>query len=361
MSALLPDKSLAIVIVAGGKSSRMGRDKTMLPWREGTVLTHQIWGAAQLGAECIVLSIHRHLTDAERALVDKYNVRVFYDEKQEGPLGAFRQVYESFRTDYYWFVAADMPSFQWYGSIDVKHVRDWSHRDSLIYVPTVAGKMQPFGSLYKRQGLAQGLNASNPKQSLMDLIRSVPHTCEEINSPHDRDYDNMNYPEDYAALYGRDQNRNRQVPVVTISASRSKTGKTTVVTQLIEAWQKRGKRVGFVKSDGHGFVMDKEDSDTGQATRVGAQAVAIVGPNGTAFINHEPPQDKRAALLSLSQMMNVDVVIIESRSQVIEPVIVVEREDYTVNRIHEDIQVARYISTREDMSELIDWIEHTLL
>ncbi len=106
-------------------------------------------------------------------------------------------------------------------------------------------------------------------------------------------------------------------------ASQSKTGKTEVATRLIKALDALGYEVGFVKSDGHGFTMDSEGTDTWKADNAGAKAVAIAGPTGYAILNKtEGPTD----LMTLAEQLPVDIVVMETRSRGVEPIIEVVTE-----------------------------------
>ena len=64
-----------------------------------------------------------------------------------------------------------------------------------------------------------------------------------------------------------------------------KSGKTTLICQLIERYRKQGLKVGLLKHS-HCPVKDvlKEVSDTGRYQAVGAETVALKTPAGLSFI-----------------------------------------------------------------------------
>lgn len=64
----------------------------------------------------------------------------------------------------------------------------------------------------------------------------------------------------------------------------SNSGKTTLVTKLIERFSKK-LSVGYIKHDAHRFEMDMEGKDTYLAKEAGATHVAISSPHKTAFIS----------------------------------------------------------------------------
>ena len=97
-----------------------------------------------------------------------------------------------------------------------------------------------------------------------------------------------------------------------------------MVAALVSALEARGIRVGLVKSDRHGFVMDHPNTDTDTVMQAGATAVAIAGPQETAVRLRTTEQTN---LMELAQSLPVDLVFIETRSQGVFPIIEVVRED----------------------------------
>jgi molybdenum cofactor guanylyltransferase len=58
-------ESMSAVILAGGKSSRMGRPKDMLPWRGGSMLSELVRGVTANFLPCLIVSNHaEQLADA---------------------------------------------------------------------------------------------------------------------------------------------------------------------------------------------------------------------------------------------------------------------------------------------------------
>lgn len=72
-------KNTSAIILAGGKSSRMGTDKALLPYRGTTLLEWQIRKLRSLGIEDIMLSGRREWTEGVRCIEDEFPDR--------GPLG----------------------------------------------------------------------------------------------------------------------------------------------------------------------------------------------------------------------------------------------------------------------------------
>ena len=68
---------------------------------------------------------------------------------------------------------------------------------------------------------------------------------------------NVNTPADLQLARGRELNKNRAIPIVSITASHSGLGKTTLIERLLPLLRQQGLQVGVVKSDGHGCDMNR--------------------------------------------------------------------------------------------------------
>ncbi|TJX15411.1 molybdopterin-guanine dinucleotide biosynthesis protein B [Tissierella creatinini] len=99
------------------------------------------------------------------------------------------------------------------------------------------------------------------------------------------------------------------IPVISIIASKSNVGKTTVLCNIISEIKRRGYRVATIKHDVHGFEIDHPGKDTWLHAQAGADLVAISSFNKMAII------EKLEREYSLDQMIekinNVDIIITE--------------------------------------------------
>lgn len=367
---------LGYMMVAGGMSTRMGRDKASLPWMDGTLLpslalravrsysfTHlcvvinrplvktewpgRVWpvtksGGPLQGDAYIVPTTEGMMyrwqpPDSERII----SMLVVSDRFKEcGPLAgveaglraitAIADAGDTALPEYYLTVSVDMPFYepdpivlaQWQTATLAPNASDTPY----IVMPKQAdGRLQPLAAIYHRRcgDIAKELLEKGERR-MQSLVAAVPTVYVPISSDNRR-YRNVNTPLAYKEALAYAINRTRTVPIVTVTANRSKTGKTRVATELIRQMTNRGIAVGLVKSDGHGFTMDYADTDTGKATAAGAAAVAISGPNGYALLHHTPSED---SLLTLAQSMKVDVALVESRRHGSFPKIVVLRKDH---------------------------------
>ena len=90
------------VILAGGKSSRMGDNKAFLKWNGSTFLQHSMFRMKQLGIEKILVSGNYDDTEGIRFIKDVYPDR--------GPLGGMHACIKQAETSYCFVVPVDAPN-----------------------------------------------------------------------------------------------------------------------------------------------------------------------------------------------------------------------------------------------------------
>lgn len=377
---------LGIVILAGGLSTRMGSDKTRLPWGSTTLLGEMLRKAVLTECGEILVSINRDLEESELHIIEEArsfgrDIQLVSDTvSMKGPLSGLEAAFTAGTRDAYIVVSADMPwfDFHWLPSWEV-HIDSFLQGELLAMVPYVGlQEYEPLAAIYKRSVLTQVQEALGSEDvSMHGLLDKIPFM--DMDMIEDAElYQNVNTRLSYKLAKAKAINRDRSVPIVTVSACQSKSGKTTVVAGLIQALSQKGVVVGMVKSDGHGFSMDKEGTDTWKASQAGAKAVAIAGPNGYAMVVHQERMERQQQLIRLANEMPVDLVILESRSHGVAPIIEVVRADHEDTRLTqlEDIVAVvtdieeplegntlceQFSFSEEDMERLADWVLKELL
>lgn len=310
--------ALSLLILAGGKSSRMKKDKSQLPWQDSTTLTHMLTNSYVYPFERTVISANRIIEPQELPdfirkktkqrehtteyihLSDKRRLSVVSDLYTDcGPLGGMEAAMRLYPSDCWLILAVDLPFFD-FSRVPALLASDASEYDAVI--PVVDGRENPLAALYKgrvyekiRTALAYGdyrvRKIYNKKAAFID------------ETPYARQYLNMNTPLAYKEALACAANQNRPVPVVSITAETSGTGKTHLITQVIKELSVQGYRVGYVKSTHHMSTGPKQSSDTDLATRAGAVCTALI-PDGP---------EKKCSIEHAAFSMPVDLVLIESR------------------------------------------------
>ena len=338
--------NLGVIILAGGLSSRMGYPKALLPWTNGeSLISHALRNALDHDAKDVLISIgdDEALGQAIQANIidtlsneEKNKVSIVRDSVERcGPLGGLYSTLSVGKSHAYAILAVDMPF------MDFNLYYDWLYRVegdgwSVIVPVGESGRYEPMAGIYK-PSIAPLLQTALAGEDVslhhaLDIIGTVV-TIEAGDSCHH--LRNVNHIEDYKWARAEAVNADRHVPLVSVVAEKRKTGKTTVVTRLVNELEQIGFSVGVVKSDKHGFHMDYEGTDTDLAVKAGATAVAIAGPTETAI---RIRTEKQSNLYDLVQQLPVDIAILETRSQGIFPIVEVTRAGYTESLISSEIE-----------------------
>lgn len=336
---------LGLIILAGGLSTRMGQPKSLLPWVNGeSLISHALRKGLEADIQDILISIgddeelgyniQTHIIDT-LSNDEKNKVSIVRDAVGRcGPLGGLYSTLSVGTSHAYAVMAVDMPF------MDISLYYEWlyavSHDDWHAIIPVdTHGKYEPMAGIYKPH-IAPILQVimADVDVSLQHAINVMGQIATVDASDYEHELSNVNHFEDYLWARATAVNMDRRVPLLSVVASKRKTGKTTVVTRLVEALQQLGLSVGVVKSDAHGFHIDHEGTDTDLAMCAGADAVAIAGPTETAIRIRTREQSN---LYDLTQQMPVDIVILETRSQGIFPLIEVTQKGYTEELISDSM------------------------
>ena len=129
------------VIFAGGKSSRMGEDKALLPFGEHATLTEFQYDRLQHIFSQVYIACKTRSKFLFEANFIEDNDSTF------SPTAAFVSIYETLKTERFFAISVDTPF------IDNKVCRELYHADKKNYDATVAsidGKLQPLCGIYHR-------------------------------------------------------------------------------------------------------------------------------------------------------------------------------------------------------------------
>lgn len=185
------------VVIAGGESSRMGREKALMQYLDRALIEYSLDAVAGLGDPPLVVSnnpeVRNYLRDIE-VIPDFLLGR--------GPLGGIHAALEHTRSDII-IVACDAPLLV--NNVVTRLVKARGEADIAVYVSE--GKIYPFPGVY---GLAllpsieKRLEGAGRELSLQDMIRSTPAVrYVEIEDGVDA-LVGINTPDDYKRITGRD-------------------------------------------------------------------------------------------------------------------------------------------------------------
>lgn len=303
------------MIIAGGKSSRLGQDKRFVEVGGVPMLENVLRKAIACDFAEIFLCVEENLP-ALNDLAKKFGASILIDQiSNAGAMSGIANGLKNSKTDWAFAISADMPFFDF----NVMNSTNFSSAQAVI--PFVGGKFQPLAAFYHKN-LANFFLSEllNGQRKILDAIKKIPHSIAELSA--EEKFFNVNTPADLRLARGRAENLSRKIPIIAIVAPASGTGKTFFIEKLIKIFSAQNISVGVIKSDAHGFNLDIDGKDSYKFQNAGAKSVAVVSPDGFFMIQHA----KSANFLEVAEKMSADLILTESRTHETFPAISLWRE-----------------------------------
>lgn len=154
------------LVLAGGQSRRMGQDKALLPYRNGSLLSHAVDALRPLCAPIFILSSHpQHHFPSTTTLPDAY--------PHTGPMGALLTGLEAMPTSWAAVFACDIPHFPaafWQTLLEQQAL--FPDKQAILFSENE--RLQPLCSLFSRQAippLQAAIHAGNLR--MIEIIRQL--------------------------------------------------------------------------------------------------------------------------------------------------------------------------------------------
>lgn len=179
-----------MVILAGGASSRMGKDKSDLPAGGKTFLETQIEKGRLLGIEDILVSGYQGKSCSERIIKDRI--------PGKGPLGGLEACFREAENEWCLVLGVDVPM------VPVRDLEQLIQRPRFSSAPAVilqhGGREEPLIGVY-RTSLADAMLAeiTERKGSVFAFLGRIGYETYVSGSP-DEYFSNVNDPAAYEAL-----------------------------------------------------------------------------------------------------------------------------------------------------------------
>ncbi len=241
-------------VLAGGKSSRMGRDKALLTIENKRFLD-RITGELSALDE-VLLSV------ASPGDYGELGLPTFVDEHSKiGPMEGIRQLVRHASNEYVFVCAADMPFVT---AELAAYMAEFVSSDYDCYVMVDEDHIHPLCAIYSKAILPviEELIAEG-RYRLREIFQRVRTKYIRLEnscfSP--KVLQNVNTREEYARLV---------LPVCFCVSAVKDSGKTGLIVKLINEFIREGYRVGVIKHDGHDYVMDRPGTDTSRFAAAGA-------------------------------------------------------------------------------------------
>jgi molybdenum cofactor guanylyltransferase len=154
-------------ILAGGKSSRMGRDKAFLQLRDETLLAHALKLSAAITKEVKIVGDATKFSAFGRVVEDVYPNR--------GPLGGIHAALSTSSTDLNLMLAVDLP---FVGADFLQYLLARARESTaIVTLPRAAGGLQPLCAVYRRPFAEIAEEALRNGRNKIDSLFAKAGTC----------------------------------------------------------------------------------------------------------------------------------------------------------------------------------------
>lgn len=168
ISLLRGDKIMETIILAGGKSSRMGTNKALLKIGEQRIID-------RLVSEFSLVSNHVMLVTNQPEEYKGLNVAIISDEskfKGQGPLAGIYSGLKEARTNHCLVIACDMPFAK--KCLGIWLIEQLKNGDYDAVIPSYHGRLHPlFGAYHSRIMEAIKGNLLAGKRKMTDLLNDI--------------------------------------------------------------------------------------------------------------------------------------------------------------------------------------------
>ncbi|NEP87453.1 MAG: molybdenum cofactor guanylyltransferase [Okeania sp. SIO2C2] len=192
-SLSLPKNHLVALILAGGKSSRMGKDKALIPWQNIPMLKRVYQVASECTEKVYIITPwpekYQHILPTECEWLTEI--------KTEGPLVAFTQGLAQINSDWILLLGCDLPLL----NLDI--IQTWATQlnqlspEILALVPKTSQGWEPLCGFYRQQikvELQKYIDQGD--RSFQRLLTRIPVQPLSINTQIEKMLFNCNTPSD---------------------------------------------------------------------------------------------------------------------------------------------------------------------
>lgn len=328
-------QKMTVGILAGGKSTRMGRNKALLAYQGKTFLEIIRDEMSDVGEVLI--------SGAQKGIYENYGCRVLYDEQESyGPLAGIYQLLKAADTEYVFLCAVDMPFLK---KELVQYMQGYLSSDFDCFCMQDEQHIHPLCAIYSKRMLPlMEKLIQEDRHRLTDLLNQArtKYISVEMSCFDKKMLQNVNTMQEY---------RKMCLPVVFCVSGIKNSGKTTLIEHLTDEFIKNGYRVGVIKHDGHAFEIDHKGTDTYRFSQRGADCCMIYSAAQYAIMGKK--EKTAEALISyMKAEKDIDVIIIEGEKGSLYPKVEIVRagiSDSMVCRTETLICVASDILTGGDV------------
>jgi molybdopterin-guanine dinucleotide biosynthesis protein B/molybdopterin-guanine dinucleotide biosynthesis protein len=296
------DPGVTGVILVGGKSRRMGRDKALLEIN-GRTLFETTLAAFREALDTVILVGDRPERFAGSA------IPIYPDIYPGSALGGLYTGLVRAETSHIFVSSCDLP---YPSPAIIRRLVELAPANDVV-VPETAAGYEPLFAVYSqecREPIRRQLEDGNfCVYDFYPQVRTRVVTADELAGLADLDrcFLNLNTPEEFRRIVPEEP----LMPVKVVSfVAKSGTGKTTLLEKVIVELKHRGYRVGAIKHDAHKFDIDHPGKDSHRLTAAGADTMLISSPEKLALVKKHAAPPPIEELLA-TYFADVDIVITE--------------------------------------------------
>ena len=180
--------NMGLIILAGGKSTRMGQDKSFLKLGEGTLIEYIINKTAHFGFKELLIVTNKR---EKYSFLDVRIVEDFYPGW--GPLAGIHAGLVNSKWDYNFVLPCDMPFFpiNFIGDLQ-KNIGKYQ-----AIVPIMGRKFQPLAAIYHRSCIKPIEKLLNNGENQVIKLYDLVDTCYLEMAEDNIGFININTPEDF--------------------------------------------------------------------------------------------------------------------------------------------------------------------
>ena len=306
-------EKISLLIIAGGKSSRLGQDKRFVEVGGVKLLENILQKAAKENFAEIFLCVEREILPIQ-ILSWKYEAKILEDKiKNVGAISGLANGLSKIKTKWALAVSADMPFFDFeiFKSLEkipaVKAV-----------VPVVEKNFQPLAGFYHKS-LANFFaeEIQNNQTDILNAVKKIPHKFLKLSA--EKIFFKIDTQADLRLAQCRVANLSREVPIISFVSSSLEAEKNNFIEKLIKILAEEKISVGVIKNLSRDFNFEIEGVKNFQDA--GAKNVAAISAQGWLMIQKT---DKRENFLSVAEKMSgADLILIDSKITLAEPAILI--------------------------------------
>lgn len=293
------EEDIGAVILSGGKSRRMGSDKSKLKIDRITFLERI--ASELVSFKEILLSISSNYNYIESFIGSLKVVRDIFEGC--GPIGGLFSALEASSAKWLLAISCDMPLFS-RGLAEYLCSYISEEFDAIVIVtrdkrvhPLCAIYSQKAKEIFKRQIQSKDYCLLNALK-----LMKVKYVYLKYSAFPDEILENVNTPEEYIQLCKRIEG-----PKVLAVSGVKNSGKTTILERIIPILCEKGLNIAVIKHDGHDFTPDVDGTDSYRLREAGACGVAVCSSSRYMII-----KDQKIKLEELfNEFLDFDLVLIE--------------------------------------------------